>query len=183
MYFTQAGPANTAETIRIATEAARKRGIDHVVVASNSGHTAWLLQPLMPAAAIVCVTHAYGFSTDGENEMPAEERERLVSAGFAVFTGTHVLSGVERGMRAHFGGLGPAELIANTLRMLGQGTKVCVEIAAMAKDAGLLPHGKDIIAIGGTGRGADTALVLRPAHAARILDTKIREVLCKPAGF
>ena len=38
------------------------------------------------------------------------------------------------------------------------------EIAVMALDAGLLPYGREIIAIGGTGAGADTALVETVAH-------------------
>jgi len=70
--------------------------------------------------------------------------------------------------------------MANTLKFFGQGVKVSVEIAVMALDAGLIPYGEDIIAIGGTGRGADTAVVIRPAHAANIFDTYIAEVICKP---
>ena len=92
-----------------------------------------------------------------------------------------MLSGAERGMSRKFGGVYPMEIIANTLRMLGQGTKVCVEISVMALDAGLIPYGEDVIAVGGTDEGADTAIILRPAHAADIFDTWISEILCKPA--
>jgi hypothetical protein len=66
---------------------------------------------------------------------------------------------------------------------MGEGTKVCVEITLMAADAGLIPVDKDIIAIGGTGRGADTALRIRPAHAAKFFELKIREVIAKPNDF
>jgi hypothetical protein len=65
--------------------------------------------------------------------------------------------------------------------MFGQGVKVCVEIATMALDAGMIPYGEDVIAVGGTGTGADTAVILRPSHAASIFDTWISEILCKPA--
>ena len=70
--------------------------------------------------------------------------------------------------------------MAFTLRMLSQGVKVCVEIAIMALDADLIPLGDRIIAIGGTGNGADTATILTPSHAASVFETKIHEILCKP---
>lgn len=71
-------------------------------------------------------------------------------------------------------------IIANTLRMFGQGTKVCVECASMAADNGAIPTGEPIIAIAGSGSGADTAIVLKAANTHKILDTKICEYLCKP---
>ena len=116
-----------------------------------------------------------------ENELSAETRQELEQAGIRVLTTTHVLSGVERSLSRKFGGVYPAEIMAATLRMFGQGTKVAVEIAVMALDAGLIPHGEPVLAVGGTGRGADTVLLLRPAHAAHILDTRILEIICKPA--
>jgi uncharacterized protein len=66
-------------------------------------------------------------------------------------------------------------LIADTLKLLGQGTKVAVEVAVMAADAGVL-SGQDIVSIGGSGRGADTALVLKPAHQNNFFEMRIREV-------
>lgn len=39
--------------------------------------------------------------------------------------------------------------------------------------------GEDIIAIGGTEEGADTVVVIRPAHASNIFDTYIAEIICK----
>jgi hypothetical protein len=66
---------------------------------------------------------------------------------------------------------------------MGQGTKVCVEITLMATDAGLIPVEKDVVAIAGTGKGADTALRIKPANAARLFDLKIREVIAKPNDF
>jgi hypothetical protein len=74
-------------------------------------------------------------------------------------------------------------LIANVLRLMGEGTKVCVEITLMAADAGLIPTDKDVVAIGGTGRGADTALRIRPTHAATFFNLKIEEIIAKPSKF
>ena len=58
-----------------------------------------------------------------------------------------------------------------------------MEITLMAADAGLIPFDKDVVAIAGTGKGADTALRIKPANAARLFDLKIREVITKPTDF
>ena len=52
----------------------------------------------------------------------------------------------------------------------------------IAADAGAL-SGMDIISIGGSGRGADSALVLKPAHQNTFFDMRIREIICKPRQF
>lgn len=70
--------------------------------------------------------------------------------------------------------------MAEALRMLSQGVKVCVEISVMALDAGLIPYGKEIVAIGGTGGGADTACIVEPDHSNNVLETDVKEVLCRP---
>jgi hypothetical protein len=72
------------------------------------------------------------------------------------------------------------EIIAYTLRIFGQGMKVACEIALMAADAGLVRTDEPAIAIAGTGQGADTAVVLRPANAQTFFDMRIMEILCKP---
>ena len=179
MYFQKPGPGNTQATIGLALQTAREKGIQHIVVASCSGRTAKFLTNCHELR-IVCVTHVYGFSENGKNEMEESVRLELQQHGMHVLSTTHVLSGVERGISAQSGGMYPAEIMANTLRMFGQGTKVCVEVAIMALDAGLIPYGAAVIAIGGTGKGADTAIIMTPAHAQHVFKTKIHEILCKP---
>jgi hypothetical protein len=112
--------------------------------------------------------------------MDVATRERLEKAGVKVLTTTHLFAGVDRALRLQFGGIYPAEIVAMSLRMLGQGVKVGVEIAVMAMDAGLIPYGKEIVSIGGTGRGVDTALIVRPDHASSLFKTQIKEIICKP---
>ena len=73
------------------------------------------------------------------------------------------------------------EIIAFTLRCFGQGMKVAAEITLMASDAGLVPGGEPIIAIGGSGQGADTAVVLQPTHAQTFFDLRILEIICMVA--
>lgn len=180
MYFENEGFENSQKTVELAIATATARKIGHIVIASNSGASAKLFQKAQ-GIQVVCVTHVNGMRHKGENEMAADVRADLIRAGFQVLTTTHVLSGAERGISKQFGGVYPVEIIAHSLRMFGQGTKVCVEIAVMALDAGLIPYGQPVVAIGGTKGGADTALILTPAHAAAIFDTRIHEIICKPA--
>jgi hypothetical protein len=184
MYFEKPGPEHTGETAKLAVRAAKERWISHIVAASNTGATVLALaeeaRKQSYEGRIVCVTHVSGFKEDGENELSEETRAELEKQNIRVCTAAHALSGAERGISRKFGGVYPAELIAHTLRMFGQGAKVCVEVSAMALDTGLIPHGKQIIAVGGTGRGADTAVLITPAYSASILETKAHEIICKP---
>ena len=184
MYFDSPGPENTEETVKIAVHEARERKISHIVVASNTWATAFV--PAEEArkqgyeGKLICVTHVYGFKENGKNELSDENREELERQGIRVCTAGHALSGAERCLSRKFQGAYPVEIIAHTLRMLGQGIKVCVETAVMALDAGLIPNGRPVIALGGTVRGADTASILSPGYSSSILETRIHEILCKP---
>lgn len=178
MYFETGGRENTAEVVKEALKTAAKRGIKYVVAASNSGYTADLLKSC--GLNVVVVTHVYGFKENGRNEMTDEKRRELEGSGMRLVTASHALSGAERSLSRKFGGVYPLEIIANTLRMFGQGTKVAVEISTMALDAGAIPYEEEIIAIGGTARGADTAVIIKPQYSSNIMDTRICEIICKP---
>jgi uncharacterized protein len=173
--------SRTKATLKAALERARELHVRHLVVASTSGRTALeLAKVLPPHSEAVCVTHHAGFREFGRNELPETIENKLAEQGIPVLRTTHLFAGVERAIRLKVGGLGPAETIAFTYRTMGEGTKVAVEIAVMALDAGLIPYGKDVIAIAGTGTGADTAIVIRPAHSRQFFDTRVREIICKP---
>lgn len=175
--------AATAETLKRALSRADELGIRHIVVASTTGATALRLAKLLRRHSAVCVTHHAGFARPGQSELPAAVEAALARQGIRVLRTSHLFAGIDRAVRLKFGGLGPAEAIANTYRTLGEGVKVAVEISVMALDAGLVPFGRDIVAIGGTGTGADAAIVVRPAHAKDFFDTKVKEVICKPATW
>ena len=70
--------------------------------------------------------------------------------------------------------------MADTLRMISRGIKVCVECATMALDAGAIDYQKAVVCIGGSGAGADAACVMTPEYAHNILKTKVHEFLCMP---
>lgn len=181
MYWKEPGETNTEKTIELARERALELGLGYMVVASNSGETA--REALTAGIKIICVTHHVGFKEPGLHEMPEKMQESLREQGVALLTTTHLLAGVDRAFRNKHQGIYPAEIIAESLRMLGQGVKVGVEISVMALDAGLLPYGEKVVAIGGSGRGADTALLITPEHSPYFFNTKVHEILCKPASF
>lgn len=172
------GKENTQYTVKEALKTAKERGIKYIVVASNTGETADCFKN--SGLNIIVVTHFSGFEKKGEIQMHEDKRKELESCGMKVVTSTHALSGIERGMSKKFGGIYPSEIVAATLRMLGQGTKVCVEIVVMALDAGAIPYGEEVIAVGGTVKGADTAIIIKPENATEIFDVKICEIICKP---
>ena len=181
-YFEAKGRENTEATLKLAVEAARVLGIKNIVLSSTEGGTAKMMADEIEhdGITVTVVTHAYGQMKPNTNPRPAELRQHLVEKGFNICTAAHALSGAERSLSNTFNGVYPVEIIAHTLRMFGQGTKVCVEICAMAADAGLIMTGEPVVAVGGTGRGADTAMVLRPEVSSNIIKTKIDRLICKP---
>ena len=181
-YFETVGREHTEDTLTMAVETARAQGIKNIVLATTEGGTAQMMADSIDheGITITAVTHAFGQATPNTNPMSAELRHDLIEKGFQICTAAHTLSGAERCLSKTFTGVYPVEIIAHTLRMFGQGTKVCVEICAMAADAGLIMTGEPVVAVGGTGRGADTVLVLRPEVSSRILKTKIDRIICKP---
>jgi len=181
VYWDKEGKENTEATIEAALQYARERGINYIVVASSTGTTAEKF--IDCGKKVVCVTYQAGFKEPGKLTMKPEARQRLQQAGIEVLATTHLMAGLDRALRYKFQGIYPSEIMAYTLRMFGQGVKVCVEVAGMALDAGLIPHGEEIVVVAGSGRGADTAVVMVPAHSQYIFDTKIKEIICKPREF
>jgi len=183
VYFQAPGEQNTESVLELVKGYAQAEGIKDIVVASTTGETGAKASRLFRGFNVVVVSHHVGFQEPGIWEMQEENRKKIFENGAKILAATHALSGVERAIRKNFGTIMPLELIAHTLRLFGEGTKVCVEIAIMAADAGLISVDRDVIAIGGTGRGADTAMVIRPASASRFFELKIREIIAKPRNI
>jgi hypothetical protein len=182
MYFETSGKENTEKTLELAAARARELGIKEAVLASSKGDTACRALEILKGLRIIAVTYHCGFKEPFKHVMPESVRSQLQNKGVTVVTASHALSGIERSVAARHSGVYPLLLIADTLKLFGQGTKVAVEVAVMAADAGAL-SGQDIVAIGGSGRGADTALVLKPAHQNNFFEMRVREIICKPRDF
>jgi len=183
IYFKEAGGQNTDVLLQFVKKYAEKEDIKDIVIASTTGETGAKASKIFKGYNVVIVTHCFGFREPGKTELQEEYRKEILANGAKIFTGVHALSSAERAIRKDFGTIQPLELISNALRLMGEGTKVCIEITLMAADAGLIPSDKDIIAIAGTDKGADTALRIKPANAARFFDLKIKEIIAKPFDF
>ncbi|MGD2099071.1 MAG: pyruvate kinase alpha/beta domain-containing protein [Desulfobacterales bacterium] len=182
MYFDKPGKDNTQQALNLAAARAKDLGIKEVVVASTSGFTAYQALDIFDGPRITAVTYHCGFKEPFKSQMPADVKTDLQQKGVTVVAASHALSGLERSVAKKHSGAYPVLIMADTLRLFGQGVKVAVEVAVMAADAGAL-SGNDIIAVGGSGRGADAALVLKPAHQNNFFDLRIREIICKPSSF
>lgn len=154
--------------------------IESIIVASSTGETGVEVAELFKGYNVVVVTHSTGFVGEDVQELTSENRSRIQEAGGKVLTTTHAFGGLGRAIRRKFSTYQSDEIVANTLRVFGQGVKVAIEIALMAADSGLVSVKEDVISIGGTGGGSDTALVLRPANVQNFFDVKVHEVICKP---
>jgi hypothetical protein len=183
MIFQDGSPKHTIPALMLAFDKAKELETD-VVIATTSGASAVAAVKQAESMGfqerIIVVTHVWGMKEIGENELLDENRKKLEDAGAVIVTAAHALSGAERAISGKFGGAYPVEIMAHTLRLFCQGVKVCVEIAAMALDAGAIKAPRPIVAMGGTGSGLDTACVITPGFTAKIFDTRVHEILCKP---
>jgi hypothetical protein len=179
VYYEKPGPANTADTLRLARERAGELGVRHLLVASTHGGTALRAADLFTGSGIevIAVSICAAFDDMGWT-ITAAERGKLEGRGIRVLTSAHALGdGISEGFNGeHTVG----SIVASTLRWFSQGMKVAVEISLMAVEAGLVPAGKELISVAGTNDGADTAIVVAPSFARKVKEMSVREILCKP---
>ena len=187
-YFEKVGPQNTDKALEIAKKFADKLGVKDIVVASTTGFVAEKAAQIFNPKNynLMIITHAYYFTNSKtRQECPEEKIEELKKKGLKIHAGTHAMSGIERGLRLNKEAWIFVDLLA---KMLGfqfcQGLKVCIEISSTVCDAGLIPDlNRDIIAIGGTGKGADTVCLIKPAPTSEFKELKVKAILAKPFNF
>jgi hypothetical protein len=180
VYYAESGSVNTKKTLEIAKKRAQQLAIKTIVVASTSGETGVEAVKAFTGYRVVVVTHATGFPAADAQELTPQNRAKIVEKGGLILTATHAFGGAGRAVRRRFNTYQVDDIIAQTLRVFGQGTKVACEIVLMAADAGLIRTDEEVISIGGTASGADTALVIKPAHTQDFFELKVKEILCKP---
>ena len=184
-YFEKGGLQNTEKALEIAKKYADQFNIKDIVIASTTGTTAEKAAEIfnLKDYNIMIVTHAYYFvNSTTRQEFPEEKLKSLKELGFKFHIGTHSMSGIERGIRLKKEAWQFVDLLA---KMIGyhfsQGVKVCIEISATICDAGLIPDlERDIIAVGGTGRGADTVCLIKPAPTSDFKNLRVKAILAKP---
>jgi len=180
VYFDTPGNENTEAVLRIARQQAEELGIKDIVVASTRGDTAVKAMDAFQGLRVIVVSHVTGLREANIQEFTEKNRQTVESKGGIILTAAHAFHGLSAAMRNKYNTYVIGDIIANTLRVFGQGVKVACEIALMAADAGLVRTDEDVISIAGTSRGADTAIVLRPVNTHNFFDLKVKEILCKP---
>jgi hypothetical protein len=180
VYFDRPGIENTEAVLRLARQRAEELGIKTVVVASTRGDTAVAAVEALQGLKVVIVTHSTGFREPDAQTFTEENRQLVESKGGIMLTATHLFAGISRAVRNKFHTYIIGDIVASTLRVLGEGMKVVCETSTMAADSGLVRTDEEIIAIAGTGRGADTAVVLTPVNSQNFFDLKVKEIICKP---
>jgi hypothetical protein len=180
VYFAHPGPANTDRVLQLVRLAAMQLGVGSIVVPSSTGETGVRALAALPGFHLVVVSHSTGFAAPDAQELLPEHRQTLLAGGASLVTATHAFGGIGRSVRRRLNTFQVDEIIAHTLRVFGEGLKVACEVTLMAADAGLIRVADEAIALGGTGHGLDTAVVLQPAHAQDFFSLRIREIICKP---
>ena len=184
-YFEKGGAKNTNRTLYAARKRAKELRIKDVVVASTHGGTALKAVEVFKDLEInlIAVSISEAFQKEGW-VMTKAEKKKLSDNGVKVLTSVHALGdGVAAALTEEFGGRSIEEVVRETLYRFSQGMKVCIEIVLMATDAGLIATNKEVMAIGGTGEGADTCIVVKPAYAKEFLKLEIREIVAKPRNL
>jgi len=156
-YFEERGQANTERTLELACQRAREAGIRSIVLASTRGYTAGKALEMCPGLDLVAV----GI---GRASFPTDQAERFQRTGKLIF--------------AHEIDYNYPSDMQTAFRRFGQGTKVATEVVVCAVQTGLVEQGERVIGIGGSGRGADTALVVDASWD--FADIHIAEIICKP---
>lgn len=184
LYFRSGGRGCTELTLEAAFRRAVQIGAQHFLLATTTGFTAERAYAAMQrhgwAGQLVVITEHTGYHAPGTNLFPDELRSWFRDRGVVVHTATHAFSSIARSFRIRWSGIELGETVAESFRRVSRGTKTCLEIAVMAADAGIVPPGTDVVAVGGASRGCDTALVVSPSTMNYFFELKVREVIALP---
>jgi len=180
-YFEKPGKDNTARCLEI-VKGLVKEGSSHVVVATTGGETGLAFARGLKGQKVnlVAVTHNVGFGQPNQDECSEAVRKEMLALGVKIFTGTILTRSIDYAFMRQHQGIPPSYVAAQTLRLFCQGMKVAAEIVAEACDAGLVPEGVDVIAVAGTGRGADTVAIIEAHPSHRFLEIRFKQILAKP---
>lgn len=161
IYFDDPGEQNTNETLKAAREKAQKCDINRVFVPSKSGNTAQKAYNLLKNTAIQLTI----VGTD-PNIFSSEILAQLKSSGTRVCFYKDIPYSYPQDMKIAY-------------RRMGEGFKVAVELGMIAA---YLDDGNfdEAICLGGTKKGVDTALVIKPAKSDVFDLLEVREIIAKP---
>ena len=171
-YFESGGAQNSETVIKIALARYQQGGIDAVVTASSYGESAkQAAQVFAGSGAKLLVV---GEVLDGQQSPNATICAELAAQGHRVLWGTPL------GAMSTFTRDQTAAVVADCYRRVSEGFKVVCEIVLIATSQGYLQTGQKVLAMAGTHRGLDTAVVASAAAFNDFKEFEINEILCKP---
>ena len=189
-YFEYCGEVNTEKLLQVVRARCLELGPNKVVIASETGRSAVRALEVFQGTGIemVVVTH-YPAETWGpkgsisiglRREEYADRLRKLQDNGVRVVQGTRPLAPPSRSLNWD---LSLEGVMDKTLELFGAGTKIAVEAAIMATDAGEIEEGEEVISCAGTFKGLDTALLVKTAYSMNFFkEFEIKEVIAKPSS-
>ena len=188
-YFDEPGEGNTAGVLEAVSQRLEAGGIKKVIVASTSGETAAkFARNLKGKVDVICVSQA-PYRREWGEEWPClkpKVRKELDRLGVAIVDKAPYVFHNSVLEAAPWSDAFPERLVKETLYCFGQGMKVAVEVVLMGVSCGCVTPYEDVIGVGGSGKGADTAIVLRATYPACLFDKdeakrlEIKEVIAMP---
>ncbi|MGB9594788.1 MAG: hypothetical protein ACPL7B_00795 [Candidatus Poribacteria bacterium] len=164
IYFEDPGRENTNDVIMAVKKRLNDVSVNYVIVASTTGDTALKLSDVLGDSVKIVSVSESAFMTEWGASYPCmnpDNKRELEKRGVIVAEKVPYLfhsSPLEGGK---WSAPSPDMIIRETLYSFGQGMKVAVEVAMITVACGYIEPFQDVIAIGGSGRGADTAVLLR----------------------
>lgn len=182
LYFENPGESNTQACINQVMHEVEENGYRFVVVTANTGKTgvefARALSDLETEVYVV-KRQKDDDETDGISD---EIKTELADNGATFFHSPSIALSLDGAFGLKLAPMGPSKVVYKTLKLFGEGIKVCCEIIMMATDKGLITEGVEAIAVAGAKSGADTVAVIRAATSMRFRELRVMEILAKPRG-
>jgi hypothetical protein len=188
-YFRYCGEVNTEKVLHAAKLRCEEKGLNKVVIASETGRSAIKALNIFKGTKIklIVVTHYPATTWGPKGDIPiglkrkeyAKTLKKLEENGVKIVQGTRPFAPPTRSINWEFPT--PEGIIDKTLEIFGAGTKIAIEAAVMATDAGEVDAGEEIVSCAGTYKGLDTALVVKTAYSGGFFkEFEVREIIAKP---
>ena len=162
VYLASGGKENTEATLQLAKKYAVENHIKKVVVASTTGVTAKAAYELFKDTPIKLISVGHG-----RDAYDDDVASKLTGKRHSVIFDDDI----------------EAEYDSAIFRKFSRtciGAKVAVQCVQIAANVDLLLEDEEVVSVAGTGRGADTAIVILAAKSDRFGDRDIKKILCRP---
>ncbi len=182
-FYQESGKDNTLETFEAVAARVENLDLNYVIVATTTGETGAKAVEFFEdiEADLIVVAHQYGFRSDGKIELEDEYRDIIEDSSYTRLVVTpDILTRVPKIARGKYDGFTYLDMISDTLKLFSEGMKVCVECTIQAADSGNVSVNEEIAVMAGTGKGADTGVILESKHSHKLFDIDVKEIVCMP---